>query len=244
MLLEVARSIVEGKEKPRRSIMFVSFDLEEVGLFGSRYFVEHPPVPLSKVSLFITADMIGKSLGGVCDPYVFVIGTENAPGLRPWVEAAAKGSPVTAGVLGSDLLLLDRSDYGPFRSRKVPYLFFSTGESPVYHTTRDVPETLDYPKVEAVSRIILGVVRKAVEVDHAPEWSSVPDHPLSEAVTIRDVLRILLKNREALKIGAAPLLLMRNTIRSLDAIVARGSITAEERTGVVRVARIVLMSVL
>ena len=33
-------------DPPRRSVMFVGFDLEEIGLFGSRYFVAHPPVPL------------------------------------------------------------------------------------------------------------------------------------------------------------------------------------------------------
>ena len=244
MMLEVARSFVEGKDKPKRSLMFIGFDLEEIGLFGSRYFVEHSPVPLAKVSLFVTADMIGRSLGGVCDPYVFVMGTEHAPALRPWIEAAALGSAVNVGVLGSDLLLFDRSDYGPFRARKVPYLFFSTGESPVYHTARDVAETLNYPKLEAISRIILGVVRRSAEIDQAPEWSSAPDHTLAEALTIRDVLRTLLANREGLKIGAAPLLLMKNAIRSLDAIADRGAITAEERTGVVRVARIILMSVL
>ena len=39
--------------------MFVGFDLEERGLFGSRYFAEHPPVTLDRVALFVTADMIG-----------------------------------------------------------------------------------------------------------------------------------------------------------------------------------------
>jgi len=61
----------------------------------------------------------------------------------------------------ADLLLLDRSDYGPFRRRKVPFLFFSTGENPAYHTPADVAATLDYPKVEAGTRLILGVVRQA-----------------------------------------------------------------------------------
>src|SRR5262249_53701913 len=53
MMLEVARSFAEGAERPRRGVMFVGFDLEEVGLFGSRYFAEHPPVPLPQVALFI-----------------------------------------------------------------------------------------------------------------------------------------------------------------------------------------------
>jgi len=79
MMLEVARCLTRAGEKPRRSVMFVGFDLEEVGLWGSRYFVEHSPIPLDRVSLFITADMIGRSLGGVCDSTVFVLGSEHEP---------------------------------------------------------------------------------------------------------------------------------------------------------------------
>lgn len=243
MMLEVARSFVNGTEKPRRSVMFIGFDLEEVGLFGSRYFVEHSPVPLAQVSLFVTADMIGRSLGGVCKPYVFVMGTENAPGLRPWLDRASLGEPVKVGLLGSDLLLLNRSDYGPFRSRKVPYLFFSTGENPLYHTTRDVAETLDYPKLQAISRVIMGVVREAASADQTPEWSTAPDNPFAEALTIRDVIGTLLENREPLKIGATQVAIMSNTLKSLNAIAERGTITAEERVAVVRVARLILISV-
>ena len=83
MMLEVARTIAQSPETPRRSLMFIGFDLEEAGLFGSRYFVAHSPVPLERVSLFITADMISRALAGVCDSHVFVMGSENAPGLRP-----------------------------------------------------------------------------------------------------------------------------------------------------------------
>lgn len=244
MMLEVARSIVEGKTRPRRGVMFVGFDLEEIGLFGSRYFAEHPPVPLPKVSLFITADMIGRALGGVCTPYVFVMGTEHAPGLRPWIESAARGRAVRVGLLGSDLVLLDRSDYGPFRARKVPYLFFSTGENPLYHTPRDTAETLDYPKLTAISRLILGICRRAADAESVPGWSAPAQQTMDEAETIRQVLRTFLEHRDELKIGATKAQLMGNTLRALDAIVGRGTMTPEERTGVVRVARFVLISTL
>jgi hypothetical protein len=242
MMLEVARSFVEGDLRPARSVMFLGFDLEEVGLFGSRYFVEHSPVPLGKVGLFVTADMIARALGGVCRPDVFVMGTEHAPGLRPWVERAARGRPVTVGLLGSDLLLLDRSDYGPFRARRVPYLFFSTGENPLYHSPEDKPESLDYPKLEATSRIILDLVRQAADSNQVPGWSATAVYPPEEARTLRDVLRTLLEHRETLKIGPAQALLMSNTLRSLDAIVARGRMTDEERVAVIRVARLILVT--
>ena len=189
MMLEVARALVHAPERPRRSVMFIGFDLEEVGLFGSRYFVEHPPVPLDRVKLFVTADMIGRALGGVCTSNVFVMGTEHAPELRSWIESSARAEPLTVGLLGSDLLVLNRSDYGPFRARKIPYLFFSTGENPCYHAPEDTAETLNYPKLAAISRVILGVVRQATLADQVPAWRSLPDNPLAEAVAVRDVLR-------------------------------------------------------
>ena len=244
MMLEVARAIVEGPERPRRSLMFLGFDQEEIGLYGSRYFVEHPPVPLDRLALFLTADMIGRALGGVCEPYVFVMGTEHSPGLRPWIERAARDRPITVGLLGTDLLMINRSDYGPFRAREVPFLFFSTGENPRYHTPLDTPETLDYAKLEAISRLILGVVRQATDAEAVPKWRPVPDHPLAEAVTIRDVIRTFLENRDRLDIGASQVFLMKNTLRNLDGVIARQAITPEERIAMVRMARLFLISVL
>ncbi|WP_435022259.1 M28 family peptidase [Tundrisphaera sp. TA3] len=249
MMLEVARSIAEGPEKPRRGIAFVGFDLEEVGpkgefgLRGSRYFANHSPIPIDQIRLFVTADMIGRALGGVCLSKVFVLGSEHAPGLRPWIADAAKGRPAEVALLGADMLVIDRSDYGPFLSRSVPFLFFTTGENPVYHTPRDVAETLDYPKFEAISRIIMGVIRESTRAEKMPTWSAVPDHPVAEALAVRDVLRILIENRDRLKIGQTQLFLMRNCLRVIDGIEERRAMTPAERTGIVRVAQVVLFTV-
>lgn len=244
MMLEVARAIAQSPEPPKRSLMFIGFDLEEVGLYGSRYFVEHSPVPLKQISLFITADMIGRSLGGVCDPYVFVMGSEHAPGVRPWIDHAAQEQPVKVGMLGTDLLVLDRSDYGPFRAREIPYLFFSTGENPTYHTTDDRPETLNYPKLAAISQVIHQLIVQAAAAPTMPNWVPAPENTISEVATVRDILRSLLENRETLNIGATQLYLLNNTVRTLDTIVKRGTITSSERTTMVNVARLVLITIL
>jgi Zn-dependent M28 family amino/carboxypeptidase len=244
MMLEVARSIVHAATPPKRSLMFIGFDLEEVGLFGSRYFAAHPPVPLDRVALFITADMIGRALAGVCDTHVFVIGTENAPGLRPWIDESARGRPLAVGLLGADLLVLNRSDYGPFRSRSIPFLFFTTGENPRYHSPADTPESLDYTKLTEISRMVCQVVVRAVEAPALPRWQSVPDNPFAEAVTIHDVLGIMSKHSDQLNLGSPQLFLVNNTLSLLDGIVARGAITADERARVILAARIILFTVL
>ena len=54
-------------------------------------------------------------------------------------------------VLGTDLLVVSRSDYGPFRAQRIPYLFFTTGENPRYHSPEDTPETPSRPASRARS---------------------------------------------------------------------------------------------
>jgi hypothetical protein len=245
MLLEVARWMAQAPERPRRSVMFVSFDLEEVGLVGSLHFVEHPPVPLDRIRLFLTADLIGGALGGVCRPEVFVVGTEQTPEIRPIVRhAAADLTVLKPAFLGADILAISRSDYGPFRTRKVPFLFFSTGETPRYHTPRDTPETLDYPKLEAISRLMGRTVRDAANAPALPSWSEQPDNPIGEAVALRDVIRTLLEHREEIGAGALGIKLMTSTLDQLEPIIARGSITPEERAKMVRSAQWILATVL
>jgi hypothetical protein len=244
MMLEVARSIVQGQAPPRRSMMFIGFDLEELGLYGSRYFVAHAPVSLDKVVLFVTADMIGRSLAGICESHVFVLGSENAPGLRPWIAEAAQGRPVTVGLLGADILVFNRSDYGPFRTRGIPFLFFTTGENPHYHRPSDLADTINYPKLTTISQIIYQVVARAALAPAVPRWQKIQDDPFAEAVTIRDVMRMFVKNSAKLKIGFPQLFLINNTLATLDGIVERGSITPDERARVIQAARVVLFTVL
>ena len=172
------------------------------------------------------------------------MGTEHCPGLRPWIVDAARDRPLKVGLLGSDLLVLNRSDYGPFRSRGIPFLFFTTGENPRYHSPNDTAETIDYPKLAAISQVIHQVALKAVDAPTVPRWQSEPDNPFSEAVTIREVLQIFSKNSDTLKIAPIPLFVIKNTLGTLDGIVARGTISPDERARVLQAARIVLFTAL
>lgn len=242
MMLESARCMASRVEKPRRSVVFLAFDQEEAGLYGSRYFVAHPPFAIESVDLFITADMIGRSLGGVCGDFFFVMGTEHVPALRPWLHEAAADRPVRMGVLGADLLVLNRSDYGPFRTRKVPFLFFSTGENPRYHSSGDTPETLDYAKMTEISGIIHGVAERAADAESLPRWNDLPDNPLEEALTIRDVLRTLRNHGDALRLNAMQGFVISNALTTLEGVAARGAVTPSERASLIRAAQIVLMT--
>jgi membrane dipeptidase len=59
VLLETARLLVARHFMPRRTIIFASWAGEEIGLVGSRYYTEHPLIPLDKTAAYLNMDMIG-----------------------------------------------------------------------------------------------------------------------------------------------------------------------------------------
>jgi hypothetical protein len=244
MMLEVARCLAAAPVPPRRSILFVGFDLEEAGLFGSRAFVADPPIPLDKVRLFITADLIGRSLGGVCTEDVFVLGSEFSPGIRPLVRDAARGEAVRVNLLGSDILMIDRSDYGSFRAKNIPHLFFTTGENPSYHTPDDTPETLEYPKLHAITGVVHSLVAEAARRDDLPGWAPTSEPSMDEARGLHAVMTVLHERREDLRIPAFQARLLRNTVESLRKITVEERYSASQRNVTIRVAQLILATVL
>ncbi|MDQ3756004.1 MAG: M20/M25/M40 family metallo-hydrolase, partial [Acidobacteriota bacterium] len=59
-LLELARRFSSAPVKPRRAVIFIAFGGEEEGLLGSKYYVEHPIVPLAQTVAMINLDMVGR----------------------------------------------------------------------------------------------------------------------------------------------------------------------------------------
>lgn len=55
---ELSRSLQDVKD--RRGILIALFSGEEVGLAGSSYFVQHPPIPIGRVVAMINLDIVGR----------------------------------------------------------------------------------------------------------------------------------------------------------------------------------------
>ncbi len=242
MLLEVAGRLAESPNRPRRTIAFVAFDLEERMLFGSQWFAAHMPWPQENLKLFLTADMIGRSLGNLNLPTVFVLGSEHAPHLRTVLDEVGHPEGLEVSRLGIDLIGT-RSDYGPFRDRKIPFLFFSTGQSDVYHTPRDVPETLDYAKLARVTGLIDRIVVTAANDDAVPVWTDDLEPNLDEARTLNRIATRLVAEADKRDLGAVQLLTINQAKSRTDAILARGEMTPGERAWLVRLSQFMLLSV-
>ena len=58
-LIELARLLKSSKAK-NNNYLFIAFSGEELGLYGSKYFTEHPTIDLGSISYMINMDMIGR----------------------------------------------------------------------------------------------------------------------------------------------------------------------------------------
>lgn len=136
-LLVLAKHFSENQ--PQHSILFAAFDAEELGLFGSKHFVDNPPVVLSNVILNINMDMISRNPKNE----IYVVGTHPFPQFKPLIQRLAKDSPLTVSYGHDDPedktkdYWMYSSDNGPFFRKGIPTITFSEEDHPGYHNASD-----------------------------------------------------------------------------------------------------------
>lgn len=149
----------------KHSILFAAFDAEELGLRGSRAFVEQLPFPRDRLRVDINVDMIGRSDGGP----LFVAGVQHTPSLRPIVEAAAATATIPIR-LGHDRpmyltgLIADwthASDHGSFYDAGVPFLYFGVEDHEDVHQPTDTPDRIDRAFYVGAAEAVLSTVLAA-----------------------------------------------------------------------------------
>ena len=119
-----------------RTLVFVLFGAEEIGLVGSGHYVRHPTVPLARTVAMLNFDMVGR----LHDGNVRVSGTDSGSTLREVAGRAAADLGVRADLRGSPF---GPSDHSRFYAAGAPVLFFHTGSHPDYHRPGDTADKID-----------------------------------------------------------------------------------------------------
>jgi hypothetical protein len=167
-VLEIAEAFATAKVKPKRSILFVWHTGEETGLQGSRWFTDHPTVPLEKVVAQINIDMIGRGraddIPGGGPDYVAVVGSKRlSDDLSNMVEASNKQQkkPLKLDYQFDDSVtwagyanIYGRSDHFNYARKGIPIAFFFTGLHGDYHQLTDEPQYIDYPHYARITNYI------------------------------------------------------------------------------------------
>jgi hypothetical protein len=119
-----------------RSVLFLAFSAEEMGLNGSRFFVRSPSIPAEKVDVMLNMDMIGRVRSGE----IVVGGVESAEGFSAALEPMFRKSGFT---VYADPSGRSPSDHAPFFGASIPVLFFFSGVHDSYHKPGDQGYTVD-----------------------------------------------------------------------------------------------------
>lgn len=159
-LLEVARAFA-SQPAPRRTVLFVAFSGEELGVLGSGHFVKNPPAahPVAQMQLMVNLDMVGRPQNG----RLFVQGVDTAKGLRERVQALAEQAPaigmrveLSGGGYGA-------SDNASFYAKDVPVLFLFNGAHTDYHRTSDTADKIDATGLGEAARLAWRLARMAAD---------------------------------------------------------------------------------
>jgi hypothetical protein len=153
MLIEMAGKLSSVRKDLKRSIIFVSFSAEEMGLIGSKYFVDHCPVDLKKIKAMFNFDMVGRF--DVDKNAISVSGTGTSAESDSIVKRYEKGLSFAVAHSPDGY---GPSDHAAFYSSNIPVLYFTTGAHTDYHTPLDDAEKLNYEKEKEIGDFAFSII--------------------------------------------------------------------------------------
>ena len=193
-LIDIAEAYaLAAKEghRPKRSILFASWNSEERGLLGAWAYTEQPLAPLNTIAAVLNMDMIGRNeeipIGGGARFAGLEVQTAESNSNALNLMAFSRVPDITAvveqanGAIGLELKkrydnnssnLVRRSDQWPFLQRGVPAMGFITGLHPDYHTQYDRPEKINYVKMEKITRLVYQTSWDIANADARPKAPS------------------------------------------------------------------------
>lgn len=142
-LVELARLLKTSKLK-NHNYLFIGFSGEELGLYGSKYFTEHPTVDLSSVNYMINMDMVGRLNDSTNTVTVGGYGT--SPGWGLFFGSKDKKNRLFTDNLAFryDSSGTGPSDHTSFYLKNIPVLFYFTGLHSDYHKSTDDADKINY----------------------------------------------------------------------------------------------------
>ena len=166
-VLELAEKFASIKDQLKRSIIFVTFSGEELGLLGSNYFVNNPPIPVEKMVTMLNLDMIGR------------LNPENALTVYGTGTSTKFKELLNKDNVDSFKLAFNDEGFGPsdqssFYGKAIPVLFFFTGVHEDYHRPTDDAELINSTGEEKILNYVFDVANTLADQPEKPDYINVP----------------------------------------------------------------------
>ena len=170
-LLELAKKLFSNKSKLNRSIVFVAFNAEEQGIFGSKSFVKSSFFDSKKIVSMINLDMIGR----MKNSNLYISGTGTSPIFSSMLDSVALNHNLN---LNKNPDGFGPSDHASFYVNDIPVLFFFTGAHSDYHRPSDDWQKINARGLKMSLDMIYDVAIAIDQLETAPQFSeSGPKSP-------------------------------------------------------------------
>lgn len=156
-LIELSKMLRSSKMK-KSNYLFVAFSGEELGLFGSKYFTDHPAINLTTVNYMINMDMVGRLNDSTHGLNIGGYGT--SPSWARMIDTTNKYFKIKFDSSGTG-----PSDHTSFYRKDIPVLFFFTGTHMDYHKPSDDADKINYTGELQVIKLIYDIVKSSDKMD-------------------------------------------------------------------------------
>lgn len=148
LVMEAAKAASYLKGKNKRTIVFICFSGEEMGLIGATYYCNHPVFPLQSTRIMVNQDMVGRYR----EKGTLVCGGAGRSQLATAVIRKIENQYPFKCLINSDSG--GGSDHASFIRRGVNTCMFHTGQHDQYHTPEDKPSLIDFKGMTLISRFV------------------------------------------------------------------------------------------
>jgi len=151
-LIRLAELLTQSDAK-NNNYVFVAFSAEEMGLFGSKHFVQSATIDLSEINYMLNMDMIGR----LNDERTLVI---NGVGTSPVWEEVLPAIDVADIQIKTTKSGVGPSDHTSFYLKDIPVLHFFSGQHTDYHKPIDDSHLINYEGIQAITDYTLTLIEK------------------------------------------------------------------------------------
>lgn len=169
-VLEIAEAVAMAP--PRRSVVFINYTAEEMGLQGSHYFVNSGPLDTEAMKFNVNLDMIGRTTeeNKETGSHYVLANSRYEDKLIPFLEGINDTTLNLPLIYNFHHQYSGSSDHASFSDRGIPSFFFFSGSHEDLHQPGDDPEKIEYGKATKISRLAYLITMKLANMDEVPDF--------------------------------------------------------------------------
>ena len=167
-VMEMARRFSAIKNRQGRTMVFMTFSGEELGMIGSRYYADHPLLPLADTAAMLNLDMVGRLSKDAASgkDKLLVEGSTTSKTFDPLLDKLNKTYDFKFQKTG----VINHSDHASFYTKKIPAMFFWNGDHPDYHRPTDTPDKINIPGMLKIIDMSEEVLVYLTTIEKRPDY--------------------------------------------------------------------------